>query len=851
MQQYMTFRNQLPERTLLFFRLGDFFELFLEDAVIGGRILGLTVTKRGETPMAGLPFHAVEPYIEKCLKAGYRVAICDQVEAPQAGKLVARAITQILTPGTHIEASGIEGKEVRLLVAINLIRNKGKIHLAASWADVASGQLTLASSEDSTVLLNILQALPVTEVLLPENIRQEWERDYPELLQSLDNWLKGIATAEVPASRFDKAEATRFLQETFKILTFNGFGIEDDHLGIGPAGALLYYTSQNLCQRPTHFCRMQALKPQGILAIDAQTLRGLEVFRTASGKREGSLLWAMDATTTAPGSRLLEQYLATPLLNLTEIHTRQNSVGAFLKSYRAAENLQLNLRQVRDIPRILSRIIHRRYHPRELGGIRDSLQALPAIIQALEVVEAANPGSSEHLLSRITDFTILREYLEKALSSELPQSLGDAPVIRKGYDAALDELRHTADVNESWLLEFERQEQQATGIKSLKVKYHGTLGYCIEVTKANLSLVPAHYIRRQTSVNSERYTTEALREQEKRVLKAKDAALAYEQKIFDQLIANVLDHKSDLYTTADTLAEIDVLVGWSVLARRWRYCPPIVDHSSILKIENGRHPTIEQLLQEERQGLAGTHAFTPNDLLLAENEEPHIAILTGPNMAGKSTYIRQAALMILMAQVGSWVSASHCHMGIVDRLFARMGAGDDLSRGQSTFMVEMAETAHILNTCTSQSFVVIDEVGRGTSTYDGLSLAWAIVEHLTEGGVRTLFATHYQELTQLAHSHKSVKNLSMLVQEANQRIHFLHKVVAGPASRSYGIYVAQLAGLPSSVTDRANEILQELETDALALREWSKQSTPPSTRKKSPRFTVPNQGQLCFFEEVL
>lgn len=849
MQQYMTFRSQLPARTLLFFRLGDFFELFMEDAVIGGQILGLTVTKRGDTPMAGLPFHAVEPYIEKCLHAGYRVAICDQIEAPQAGKLVARAITQILTPGTHIEASGVEKKEVRLLVALNFIRHKGKIHLGASWADVASGELTLAQSEDPSVLLNILQALPVSEVLLPENIREEWHHDYPDLLAPLEIWLKGLARAEVPRSRFDPIEATRCLQETFKVLTFNGFGIEDDHLGIGPAGALIYYTAQNLCQKVSHFSRMRALKPQGILAIDAQTLRGLEVFRTNSGKKEGSLLWAMDATITAPGARLLEQYLATPLLNLEEIRKRQQSVGAFVKSYRAAENLQLNLRQVRDVPRILSRLVHRRQHPRELGGIRDTLQALPAITQSLDVVEAAYPNTVVHLRQSITDFSFLRELLEKSLASELPQSLGDGPVIRKGYDANLDELRHTAEVNESWLADFERQEQQSTGIKSLKVKYHGTLGYCIEVTKANLSLVPAHYIRRQTSVNSERYTTDVLREQEKRVLKAKEAALSYEEKLFSQLIQNVLECKTDLYETAETIATIDVLVGWSILARRWNYSCPTVDHSSLLKIENGCHPTIEQLLQEERQGLAGTHAFTPNDLSLS-NEDGQIAILTGPNMAGKSTYIRQAALMILMAQAGSWVSASHCHIGVVDRLFARIGSGDDLSRGQSTFMVEMAETAHILNTCTPKSFVVIDEVGRGTSTYDGLSLAWAIVEHLNEKEIRTLFATHYQELTQLEHSHAGIKNLSMLVQESNRQIHFLHKVVAGAASRSYGIHVAELAGLPSSVTERANEILKGLETDALALREWSKQNAIRKPQDKSPRLTLPNQGQLCFFEEV-
>lgn len=848
MQQYMACRQQLPKRSLLFFRLGDFFELFYEDAIIGGQLLGLTVTKRGDYPMAGLPFHAADPYIAKCLQAGYRVAICDQVEAPQPGKLVARAITQILTPGTHIEASGIEGKEVQLLLGLDLIRHKGRVTLAASWADVASGQLTLASSEDFEGLLNILQALPIKEVVLREDFRELWTKQFPEALERLTQWLNGLVISEVPASRLDPEEARRFLHDVFGVLTLSGFGIEDDHHGIGPAGALLYYTSQNLCQKPEHFCRMQALRMEGVLSIDTQTLRGLEVFRTSSGKREGSLLWAMDATVTAAGGRLLEQYLAAPLLNLGLIRQRQQAVGAFVHAPRAAENLQLHLRQVRDMPRILSRLVHRRASPRELGGIRDSLQVLPSVVQALQVVDAASPGKTLHLEQRIGDFTLLSEHLNKALAPQLPTALGESPVIREGYDPELDALRQTATAGEDWLLNFERQEQQSTGIKSLKVKYHGTLGYCIEVTKANLNLVPSHYVRRQTSANSERYTTEALREHEKRVLKAKDACLAYEGRLVDQLVAGILKEKALLHQTAEILAELDVLVGWSTLAKKWRYTCPVLDDSKLFLIQAGRHPTIEQLLQEERQGIAGTRTFTPNDLQLSETPEPHIGVLTGPNMAGKSTYIRQAALMVLMAQCGAWVSADYCHFGLVDRLFARMGAGDDLSRGQSTFMVEMAETAHILNHCTPKSFLVIDEVGRGTSTYDGLSLAWAIVEDLAQKGVRTLFATHYQELTQLAQACHSVKNLSMLVQEAYGAIQFLHKVVDGPASRSYGIYVAQLAGVPASVTQRASEILKELETEAASLCEWAKTHIQaPSPEKKSPRLALSTQSQLNLF----
>ncbi len=845
MQQYASFRARLPAGTLLFFRLGDFFELFFEDAEIASRLLGLTLTQRHETPMAGVPAHALDAYVQKCLQAQYRVAICDQVEAPQTGKLVRRALTRILSPGTSLEASGLESKDNNFLLSLYIYPKKRAV--ACAWADIASGEFSIAHAEDLKSLVDSLYALPIKEIIIPEGAKAVWKQALGEDFQQLLGLLEKIPLAEIPVGRFDTLEGTRQVFSILGVSTLKGFGIDDNHPALGCAGALLHYATENLCHRPTHLNRITEHRPNQTLKIDPATQRGLELFRSSSGEREGSLLNALDYTVTAAGSRLLERSLACPLMDIEEIKRRQTLVGCFLKHASLSKNIQKALSKVRDIPRILSRLAHRTRNPRELGGIQQSLIQLPFILDPIESLLHTQRELSSYL-NRIDRFEALSQLLQAQLVDELPSAIGEAPVIKEGVDSELDILRGLTQENDTWLKEFEEAQQQQTGIKSLKVRRHGTLGYCIEVTKANLSLVPAHYIRRQTGTNSERYTTEALREKERAVFSAKEAAFTRETALFESLVKEVLNASSHLFEAADALAELDVLLGWSQLAQEWDYCCPNIDLSQNLTIEEGRHPVVEQILKNSRMGLAGTRSFVANHLSLG-GEEAHIAIITGPNMAGKSTYIRQTALIVLMAQLGAWVPAKSCSLGLVDRLFARIGASDELGKGQSTFMVEMAETAHLVHYSTSQSLVLLDEVGRGTSTYDGLSIAWALVEHLHGAKIRTLFATHYHELTQLEGVLPSLKNLCMLVHEDGEGIHFLRRVVPGAANRSYGIYVAKLAGLPPSIIERAEAVLKELEAEGRILIDLLEKMPERPKRTQAPQILLPSASpQLHLFD---
>jgi DNA mismatch repair protein MutS len=527
-------------------------------------------------------------------------------------------------------------------------------------------------------------------------------------------------------------------------------------------------------------------------------------------------LSAINRTVTAGGARLLERWLAEPTLDLAEICRRQAIVGEFAAESGRLAELRDSLKSVRDIPRILGRLQNRLRNPRELGGVRETLDQLPGIRAALEGLAAAgaSPSGLSTVNSQLAELPALRDLLARALADELPADLDEGGFIRAGHDSELDRLRSLTTDNKTWLSELERAEQERTGIRSLKVRFTNHFGYYIEVTKANLHLVPADYIRRQTTVGGERYVTEALRQKEKEIFHAEENSLARERELFDALVAAILAEAPALARMADALAEIDVLAGWAVLAREWNYCRPELDDGAAIEIVEGRHPVVEQMLKApEAAAPGGAQGFVPNDTLL-DCGEAQIALITGPNMAGKSTYIRQVALIVLLAQVGCWTPAKACRVGWVDRIFSRVGASDDLARGNSTFMVEMNETANILNNATERSLIILDEIGRGTSTYDGLSIAWAVVEHLhlgSERGPRTLFATHYQELTQLEKHLPRLRNLSVAVKEWNDDIVFLRRVVPGAADRSYGIQVARLAGLPRSVIDRARAILSRLE----------------------------------------
>ena len=811
MQQYMEVKAKLPANTLLLFRLGDFYEMFDEDARVGSNILGITLTQRNGQPMAGIPYHAADAYIQKCLKAGKKVAICEQMEAPKPGQLVKRSLTRILTPGTTLEDHHIEAGRNQFLLACNW----GKSGLAAAWLDLTTGEFQIAASPGYSNLINVFHALDPREIILPEEALEKWRAD-----EDMEGWcgeisrlLEGRTQSTLMPWQFDAREGARVVMRTLGVMNLDGFGIPVDHPGLGPAGALLAYATENLCARPENVRRIREYRSSDTLQIDPATLRNLEIFRSSQGVRKGSLLHAMDKTTTAPGARLLEHSLTEPPLDLGELQRRQRSVGEFLSAPGLASELQEYLRGVRDLPRILGRLRNGLRNPREPGAIRQTLHQLPHI---RSVIESFESPVLDALGQDLGLFPELLDLLDRALNDNLPNQIQEGGFIADGFDEEVDRLRGLTRNSREWLAAFEAAEIERTGIKSLKVKFNNAFGYFIEVRKSNLANVPDDYIRKQTMTNAERFYTPDLKEKEREILSAEEKAIAREEQLFNEIVGEILEQADALEQTAHCLAEIDLFVGWAQIAREWNYTCPELDRSNTIDIEGGRHPVVEQMMREQRlQGMPGEHDFVPNDTFLS-SEEAQMAIITGPNMAGKSTYIRQVALITLMAQVGSWVPADKCRIGLVDRIFSRVGASDELSQGNSTFMVEMNETANILNNATSRSLIILDEIGRGTSTYDGLSIAWAVVEHLHgtgDKGPRTLFATHYHELTQIEGELSRVRNFCVAVKEWNDAIIFVRQVQRGAADRSYGIQVARLAGLPDTVINRAKVILSRLEDD--------------------------------------
>jgi DNA mismatch repair protein MutS len=829
MQQYFEVKRGLPRDTLLLFRLGDFYEMFFDDAVLASRLLGLTLTKRQEHPMAGLPFHAADNYVSKLLAAGKKVAICDQAEPAKAGKLVRRQLTRILSPGTTLAPNQLEAARNHYLCALAL--DKSGLH--AAWLDLSTGEFKLATDARIADLLPVLTALDPAELLVTEGELARWQAAPHDqtATHALHAFATGRLATELPGYHFETATGAKTVMDTLGVLNLQGFGLAHSHAALGPAGALVYYATENLCAKPENLRGLQEYRSARTLLLDPATLRNLEIFSSSRGERAGSLLHAVNRTSTAAGARLLERWLAAPTLELATVHRRQQLVSEFLAQSAALGELRELLANVRDIPRILGRLQNRLRNPRELGGVRDTLAQIPGLRAAL-----ARFGSESQLAAlgaQLAELPALHALLRSALADELPNDLADGNFIRSGHDPELDRMRALTTDNKTWLSELERAEQERTSIRSLKVRFTNNFGYYIEVTKANLHLVPTDYIRRQTTVGGERYVTDSLKQKEKEILHAEENALAREHELFATLVAAVLDESIALAQTADALAELDVLAGWALLAREWDYCRPTLDESDVLEISEGRHPVVEQMLKapDATTARGATQSFVPNDTLLS-CDDAQLALITGPNMAGKSTYIRQVALITLLAQIGCWVPAKSCRVGLVDRIFSRVGASDDLARGNSTFMVEMNETANILNNATTRSLIILDEIGRGTSTYDGLSIAWAVVEHLhrePERGPRTLFATHYQELTQLEKHLPRLRNFSVAVKEWNDEIVFVRRVIPGAADRSYGIQVARLAGLPLSVIDRAKTILAKLESDDTSV------SLPAATPQAKPK----------------
>ena len=794
LRHYLEVKAEHPD-ALLLYRMGDFFEVFFEDAQTAAPILEVTLTARNkgganETPMCGVPHHAVEVYLGKLLRAGYKVAICDQVEDPKEAKgLVKREVTRVVTPGTVNDPSLLEGKEENLLAAVSWNGDHG----GGAFLEVSTGRFFASRWETPESCLEELALHRPREVVVGS----------AEIPAPIAAWVEREVTSSThldEGERYSAKRARELLTRHLGTTTLRGFGLRSDEPAVIAAATALAYARDNQQSELSHVDGLSLREPTDTVILDATTLANLEVLENQrTGGRRGTLLSVVDRTATAGGGRLLRAWLQAPLRDPDRIGRRHQAVGELLEETPTRETIRATLSAMGDLERLLSRAVLRAMSPREAATLRDTLRSVPDLVQQLS-------GRTSPLLAElraVDPMTDLAADLERTLLQDPAASLKNGGVIAPGIDADLDTYRDLTTDSKKHLLAIEREEREKTGISSLKIRYNKVFGYYLEVTKANQALVPEHYVRKQTLVNSERYITPELKELEEQILGAEVKQLELEERFFGELLERIVAAGSGLIELARAVARVDVLAAFAELAEKNRYGRAVVvDAGQPIEIEEGRHPVVETL---------GGEAFVPNDVRL-DDEESQIVLLTGPNMGGKSTYLRQVALIVLLAQAGSYVPAKSARIGSVDRIFTRVGASDDLSRGDSTFMVEMIETAKILHGASAQSLVILDEVGRGTATFDGLSLAWAVVEYLHEHGrPRTLFATHYHELTELSSLLPRVTNRTMAVKEWQDKIVFLRRVVEGSADKSYGLHVARLAGIPARVIDRAGEVLANLE----------------------------------------
>jgi len=810
MKQYHALRRDLPPGTFLLFRLGDFYEMFFDDAKEASAILNVALTKRGDVPMCGVPYHAARGYMEKLLAAGRRVALCEQVGEVQTGKLVRREITRIVSPGT-LEDAGLEEKSHNFTAAVLPPAQAGGA-FGFACADLSTGEFRVTELATFDALLDEVVRSAPAEILVPEG-KKDLLKDLP---------LGMPAPEEVEAYLFDAMAASELLISHFKVHSLDGFGVSDLPAGVAAAGALLHYLTRTLRRDASHLQSLKAYRQSDHLLLDSSTQGHLELVTSRAG-RGMTLLGALDRTVTPMGARTLRDWILHPLIDPAAIVARQDAIGLFIASPLNLGELREKLGGIRDIERSVSRLSQNSGNARDLAVLAASLGAVPAIRTTMGECGGgllSGLAGSLHPLPEITSL------LASALVEEPPPTIREGGMIRAGFDGSLDELRNASTEGKAWIAALQEKEIARTGIKSLKVRFNAVFGYFIEITTANLGSVPDDYTRKQTTAGGERFITPELKEMEGKILGSEERAKALEIEIFQRLRAAVLDQILPLQHTAGAAGALDALCSLAETARLFGYTRPVVDGSTVLEIRDGRHPVLDQR--------AGGEAFVPNDTDLdaAEDSKKRMGIITGPNMAGKSTYLRQVGLLTVMAQTGSWIPAASARIGVTDRIFTRVGASDDLSKGHSTFMVEMNETANILHNATARSLVLLDEIGRGTATFDGLSIAWSVAEHLHDvTGCRAFFATHYHELPDLARTRSGVRNLNVAVREQNDRIVFLRKIVEGAADRSYGIQVARLAGLPSSVVERAREILTNLEK-----AELNAEGRPAlaGTRRKSP-----------------
>jgi DNA mismatch repair protein MutS len=801
MKQFHKFKQKHPD-CILFFRMGDFYETFYEDAKTCSKVLGLTLTSRSKgtnpIPLAGVPYHAVDGYLKKMLQAGYKVAVCEQVEDPKTAKgVVKRDVVRIVTPGTLTDDNLLNAKEDNFLCAVGL---GSKNEAVLSWVDISTGHFFVQELPEKKLLDEILRLSPA-ECLLADRRGELFEAETKKLIRDITQLTNAIVT-ERPGWYFDPYQARQRLLKHFGTATLEGFGISDnDDSLVCPAGATIEYLNETQKTTLGHIRNLRIINRRKYLQIDPASLRSLEIMRTIrTESSKGSLLDCLDETITGMGARKFRNWLCMPLCELAAIELRQNAIAEIKDADAKLNEIRKLLSNIFDTERIAARISTFRATPRDLVALAATLRQIPSLRETLQQLKSE---LLIKLVGQCDSMDELADLLEAAIEPEPPTHLRDGGVIRSGFSEELDSLRSISKDGQSWLRNYQKEQSERTGIANLKIGYNKVFGYYIEINHSSANKVPADYVRKQTIKNAERYITDKLKEYETKALSAEEKSLELEQQLFDQLRRQSAQYVGRLQALAETIAQCDCLTALAYLAKRRNYIRPKVTDGGELIIHEGKHPVLSEMLAAE---------FVPNDVELGDGAGD-ILVITGPNMSGKSTYIRQVALLVLMAQTGSFIPAKDAEIGLVDRIFTRVGASDELVRGQSTFMVEMTETANIINNATGKSLVILDEVGRGTSTYDGLSLAWAITEHIaTHLKCRTFFATHYHELTELAELFANVKNCNVAVREWMDEVIFLHKILPGGTDKSYGIHVAKLAGVPVSILGRSKEILEELES---------------------------------------
>lgn len=839
MQQYMETKEQYQD-CILFYRLGDFYEMFFEDALTASKELDITLTGKScgleeRAPMCGVPYHAVEGYLTKLVSKGYKVAICEQVEDPKLAKgLVKREVVRIVTPGTNLNVQSLEDSKNNYLMCITYTPTK----IGISAADVTTGDYYVTEVEDLKKLTDELMKYEPSEIICNDAF----------LVSGMDiEDLRGrlhISVNALEPHLFDDEGCKRVLLRHFKVNTLIGLGIEEFPIGMIAAGALLQYLYETQKTELEHFTHIYPYLTSKYMLLDSSTRRNLELTETLREKQKrGSLLWVLDKTKTAMGARMLRSFIEQPLINRGEMERRLDAIEEFNKDSVSRDEIREYLNPIYDLERLLSKVTYKTANPRDLIAFRNSLEMLPHI---KKVLKGFSKEELSYIQEEIDGLEDIYQLIKNAIVEEPPITIREGGMIQDGFDETIDMLRRAKHDGKQWLAQLEEQDRERTGIKNLKIKYNKVFGYYFEVTNSYKDMVPEDYIRKQTLANAERYTTPKLKELEDTILNAEDKLQTLEYDLFCKIRDSIAMEIERIQKTAKAVARLDVFASLSLVAERNHYVRPKLNEKGLIDIKDGRHPVVEQMITND--------LFIANDTYL-DNGSHCISIITGPNMAGKSTYMRQTALIVLMAQIGCFVPAKSANIGIVDRIFTRVGASDDLASGQSTFMVEMNEVANILRNATSNSLLILDEIGRGTSTFDGLSIAWAVIEHISNRkllGAKTLFATHYHELTELEGKMSNVNNYCIAVKECGDDIVFLRKIVKGGADKSYGIQVAKLAGVPDMVIDRAREIVNQLSDNDITekVQSIAVDTRGDSKAKKQPQYDEVDLAQMSLFDTV-